>query len=658
MIPIPNGYTLQRVITTTGVSSIVNGPNGPVYGVAAQSNGSLIVVGAFNGWNGSEYSSSMPPVAQALRLKQNNTTQAVELDTTFDVGTASIGFGGWPTTVTVQSDDKVLIGGNFALWGDWGYFVRLNPNGDLDGDFMTSIGSGSNNVVRQIAVQSDGKIIVVGEFTAWNGQFANRIQRLNSNGTRDTSSFYSNLGTMANNNIYGVVIQSDGKIVLYGLFDNWNGTAISGNMVRLNADGTRDTSFNTAIGTGPNNPPVCVVRDSSDNLVVGGSFNAWNSVSVNGIVKLTSTGSRDGTFTAASGFNSGLYDNASIKVQSDGKVVIGRSLSVDRLNSDGTADTTFNTNTVNGSSDVYGVYIEASGKLVVHGNFVQWGSASTSGGKYVARINSDGTTDPNFNSLNSMPGLVFAIVVGGGGGGAVASGAGGGGGAIVWGLVPKSNLVAVGAGAVFGSSAPVHGDPSSYSTLFAQGGWGGGATFTGFGAGSSSGAGVAAAGSSLMYAVGGGGGASVTNSTAATAAIGSAGGPGTSGGSGGGATQTVVSAVATGAIGGSGFVGGGGGAARVTISSSSTATAGAGGAGVYAGGTGATRVGTSLKYCGGGGGGGYLGPGENGTSAITNALGNSAGGNGGLGGGGGGGSSSNTFQNEGDGGVGCVLLYW
>jgi len=152
--------------------------------------------------------------------------------------------------IAFQSDGKILVGGYFTSWNGTtvGNIVRLNADGTRDTAFTTNTGTGANSYILSVAIQSDGKILVGGEFSSWNGTAVNYIVRLNSDGTRDTA-FTTNTGTGADDYIFSVAIQSDGKILVGGFFGAWNGTTV-GRIVRLNSDGTRDTAFTTNTGTG------------------------------------------------------------------------------------------------------------------------------------------------------------------------------------------------------------------------------------------------------------------------------------------------------------------------------------------------------------------------------------------------------------------------
>jgi uncharacterized delta-60 repeat protein len=134
--------------------------------------------------------------------------------------------------VVIQSDGKIIIGGNFTKC-----VARLNNDGTIDSFF--NVGSGFNEVVNDIAIQSDGKIICVGSFTSYNGTTRNNIIRLNVDGSLDSS---FNVGTGFNDSVNTIAIQSDGKIMCGGNFSSYNETSRN-KIARLNSDGSLDANF-------------------------------------------------------------------------------------------------------------------------------------------------------------------------------------------------------------------------------------------------------------------------------------------------------------------------------------------------------------------------------------------------------------------------------
>jgi uncharacterized delta-60 repeat protein len=108
-------------------------------------------------------------------------------------------------------------------------------------------GAGASNFVWSVALQPDGKILIGGGFGNYNGAGPSRITRLNADGTRDTT--FNVGGTGADNIVMAVVVQPDGKIIIGGQFTSYNDNVPGNYLMRLNANGTPDTTF-SAGGTG------------------------------------------------------------------------------------------------------------------------------------------------------------------------------------------------------------------------------------------------------------------------------------------------------------------------------------------------------------------------------------------------------------------------
>ena len=373
------------------------GANSQIYSVAIQSDGKILVGGQFSTWNGTT-------VGRVVRLNSDGT-----LDTAFmaNIGTGS---NGTIFSIVVQSDGKILLGGGSTTWNGTtvGRIVRLNSDGTRETSFSTNIGTGANISVRSVAVQSDGKILVGGGFSTWNDTAVGYIVRLNSDGTRETS-FSTNIGTGFNSEILSIAVQSDGKILvaggLSGGFGTWNGTTVGG-IVRLNSDGTRETSFTTNNGTGSNGTIYSIAVQSDGKILLGGvNFTAWNGTTVGRIVRLDSDGTRDTTFTTNNGTGANSTIN-SIAVQSDGKILVGGNFGtwngttvgrIVRLNSDGTRETAFNTNTGTGGSGINSIAVQSDGKILVAGEFFTWNGTTVG---RIVRLNSDGTRETSFTTNN------------------------------------------------------------------------------------------------------------------------------------------------------------------------------------------------------------------------------------------------------------------
>jgi uncharacterized delta-60 repeat protein len=363
---------------------VYNGFNGIAHSGIVQSDGKFIIVGEFTTFNGAT-------VNGVVRINSDGTRDAAF---TTNTGTG----GSYPLSVAVQSDNKILLGGIFTTWNGTtvNRIVRLNSDGTRDTTFTDNLGTGANGTVFSIKLQSDGKILVGGNFTTWNGVAVKYAVRLNSDGTRDTA-FTTNMGTGPNALVNEILVQPDGKIVMGGNFPEWNGTSVN-RIVRLNSDGTRETSFTTNTGSFEVGAIYDIAIQSDQKLIIGGSFTAWNGTTVHNIVRLNSDGTRDTTFTTNAGTAADGYEIYSVTVQSDGKILLGGNFlywnsiivyGIVRLNSDGTRDTTFTTNAgTAGNESINKTFLMSDQTIVILGAFTTWNGTTLN---RIVKLNSNGT---------------------------------------------------------------------------------------------------------------------------------------------------------------------------------------------------------------------------------------------------------------------------
>jgi uncharacterized delta-60 repeat protein len=147
-------------------------------------------------------------------------------------GVSPVGFHGGVAAVAVQPDGKVLIAGLFTTVNgtNRNSIARLNADGSLDGSFNP--GTGVNGTVSSVALQLDGKVLIGGSFTSVNGTNRNNIARLNANGSLDGS---FDPGTGANGIVRSIALQSDGKVLIGGDFTTVNGM-VRPKVARLHGD--------------------------------------------------------------------------------------------------------------------------------------------------------------------------------------------------------------------------------------------------------------------------------------------------------------------------------------------------------------------------------------------------------------------------------------
>jgi uncharacterized delta-60 repeat protein len=367
------------------------GMDSVVYAINIQSDGTIIIGGQFTVHGGSPRSGiSAASLAGAPMSSFNSGT----------------GVSDYIKAVAIQTDGKVLVGGYFTTYNGVtaNCIARITSTGVIDSTFVT--GTGFNVNVQAMALQSDGKIVVGGQFTSYNGTTRNRIARLNSDGSLDTT---FTVGTGFDAQVHTIVIQSDGKILVGGAFATYAGTATA-KLARLNANGTLDTTF--TVGTGFNNDVQSIAVQSDGKVLVGGWFTTYNGGAAKYVVRLSAAGAVDSSFVmTGTGFDSFVY---SVAVQADGKVIIGGSFttyngvvakSIARLNSSGAIDSTFNT----GSGFLGNVLVL---KLLSSGKIMVVGSISMYNGVFIrnsALLNSDGTRDSSFDF--GVSGTVRALAI-------------------------------------------------------------------------------------------------------------------------------------------------------------------------------------------------------------------------------------------------------
>ncbi len=326
------------------------------------------------------------------------------LDTSFNPGS---GMNNAVLALALQSDGKPIVGGFFTTANGTprNYIARLNGDGSLDTSFDP--GSGMNNAVLPLALQSNGKLVVGGAFTAVNGTPRNYIARLNGDGSLDTS---FDPGSGMNFGVRDIALQPDGKPVVGGAFTAVNGTTRN-RIARLNADGSLDASFNP--GTGMDDYIEALALQSDGKPFVGGNFTTVNGTSRNRIARLNSDGSLDTSFNPGSGMDSTVF---ALTLQPDGKPLVGGSFTtvngtsrnrIARLNSDGSLDTSFNPGL--GMDDaVNAIALQLDGKPIVGGVFTAVNGTSRN---YIARLNSDGSLDTSFNPGTGMDATVAALAI-------------------------------------------------------------------------------------------------------------------------------------------------------------------------------------------------------------------------------------------------------
>jgi uncharacterized delta-60 repeat protein len=185
-------------------------------------------------------------------------------DGSADPSFASLQVGGSIETLAVQPDRRILVGGVFRHVELLGHtnLARLYPDGTLDANFTPNIGAD----VLALALQADGRILVGGRFPGLPGAEVAYLGRLLPDGTPDAS-FSPVFSAMDVGRVASLVVQTDGQILVAGDFQRMGGVIRNG-LGRLLPDGRVDLTFDP----GANGPVESLALQADGRVIVGGQF--------------------------------------------------------------------------------------------------------------------------------------------------------------------------------------------------------------------------------------------------------------------------------------------------------------------------------------------------------------------------------------------------
>ena len=446
-------------------------PNGRVLSIARQADGKLIIAGTFtligttarsylarlntDGSLDTAYNTNPNGQVGALVLQADgkvliggNFTSLNHIVTTITPGaavgttTATTADGSATTTTTVSTSGGVTTTDKSTNYFR-GYLARLNTDGSVD-----TFNPGASSTVSSIVLQSDGKILLAGAFTAFTPSSGSSstsqsfIARLNADGTLDTA-----FTPLVNARATTLALQSDGKIIVGGQFTlfqppgatstNVNGeitsTAITRNrLIRLNADGTLDAAYAPNVIDGV---VLALALQSDGRLVVGGSFKGIQSAGDatwtlrKYAARLGTDGKLDLTFNLdLSEANGNRVDSLALQSivtagVTEQKILLGGSFvslapigapavipanHYVRINANGTLDRAFNPGTGGSSGgSIAAMALQSDGKIVAVGAFADIGGTRTTN---VARFNAEGAADTTFASSLDADGPIAAVL--------------------------------------------------------------------------------------------------------------------------------------------------------------------------------------------------------------------------------------------------------
>jgi uncharacterized delta-60 repeat protein len=251
---------LDTALDATFAANLGGGFNNAVFAAERSPGGKITVTGLFTAVHGVTSN-------RVARLNSDGT-----LDTAFTTNLGA-GFNNDVYAAAIQADGRAVVGGTFSTFGGVAsaFIARINADGTRDPSFTASLGSGLNGRVVRIVQQADGKLLIGGNFTSVNGVASSHLARLNTDGTLDAT-FSAHLGTGLNNEVHSIAVQSDGKIVVGGFFTSV-GAVASHYLGRLAADGTPDATFNANVGSRIVGTVVqTITLQPGGGIVIGGTF--------------------------------------------------------------------------------------------------------------------------------------------------------------------------------------------------------------------------------------------------------------------------------------------------------------------------------------------------------------------------------------------------
>ncbi len=303
----------------------------------------------------------------------------------------------------LQVDGKVIVGGLFTDVGgdtDLDHLIRLNEDGTVDTGFNPPA---LNGQVHCLAIQPDGMVIVGGQFSDVGGETGlDYIMRLNADGTVDTS--YANVSGgqgQLNNFVTSIALQEDGRVIVAGSFTDVSGDPDLDRVVRLDSDGFVDAGFDPPAGI--NDFVACVALQTDGKVIVGGTFtDVGGDTNRDRLVRLNSEGTLDTGYNpiAPAGLNNSVF---CVALQPDGKAIVGGNFTdvdgdldrdrIIRLDADGSLDTGYDP-PVGLNHFVFSIALQADGKAIVGGAFTDAGGNGNRDS--LIRLDAAGALDTGF----------------------------------------------------------------------------------------------------------------------------------------------------------------------------------------------------------------------------------------------------------------------
>ena len=377
--PVTRNYLARLNVDGTLDQNFDPNASAPVNALVALSNGQFLIGGSFT---------TLQPSAGGGLVSRNNLARINSdgaVDPSFNPNP-----NGAVTTLAVQSDGSVLLGGSFTSLQPSGSgapvsrnrLARVDTGGSIDLNFNPDI-RGTIGIVAARPdgtvlvggnfsdLQLNGSILVGGSFASIGGVAARNLAMLNDNGSVTTS-----FQPRPDGAVHALLALPDGRTIVGGAFASINGVARS-RLARFNSDGSFDANYAASAPA-----TVRALALQADGRVLVGH--------ANGVLRLTAAGAVDGSFSAAV---SGPV--TALAVQADGRILYAvNQAGVARLNADGSADSSFSAP----AGSAVALVLQADGKLLVGG-----------APSRLVRLNANGSPDASFTSAPNGPVTALAL---------------------------------------------------------------------------------------------------------------------------------------------------------------------------------------------------------------------------------------------------------
>jgi uncharacterized delta-60 repeat protein len=319
--------------------------------------------------------------------------------------------GGEVYAITLQPDNKILVGGSFSFVGNNTSLgvTRLTSNGSVDSTFNPAgfIRGSASQRIRAFVVQSDGKIVMAGQFKLTSKGSPAPLLRLNADGSVDAT--FTLVTNIVNPVGREFVMQSDGKFV----------ATVSSSVYRFNNDGSRDNSFRqpvildttvSSFGNPVAGTPVSINALSDGDFLVGGIFTDVDppgspNNSHFGVVRINSDGTVDSSLTSSHKTGVEIAPNSFARL-ADGSTLIGFVDKIDpvipynvgRLLSNGSFDPNFTLSSSDPNGFLSGGFTARGFEQLSNGSFFVFGLKPTANALSYGKVSATGVSDTTYAS--------------------------------------------------------------------------------------------------------------------------------------------------------------------------------------------------------------------------------------------------------------------